>query len=279
MDRDKLVFRLRVPVDQIVGCAESLLEQAQEIGQQDLLPDLQKIHTATSNWIALLEENIQPNAALAPVGIPAVDDKPSADRAAPEDPAQGTLLVVDDDEGNRGILARRLGRQGYTVLTAENGTRALEIARETAELDLVLLDVIMPDLTGNQVLKELKADDLLRDVPVHMLSAMDDMDSVVECILLGADDYLSKPFSPVLLKARIGTSLEKRRLALAERELLDKTLNGSIQMLTEVLSLVDPESFSRSQVLLEYMQMVTKSLDLGAPWELEVPLCFPKSAM
>ena len=270
VDREKLVSRLRVPVDQIVGCAALLQEQAQEIDQQNLLPDLQKIHAAASKWIALLEENIGPNAALTSVGVLAVDDGPSADRTAPEDPAQGTLLVVDDDEGNREILARRLGRQGYTVLIAENGTKALEIVRETEELDLVLLDVIMPDLSGYQVLKELKADDDLRDIPVIMLSAMDDIDSVVECILLGADDYLSKPFSPVLLKARIGTSLEKRRLALAERELLDKTLNGSVRMLTEVLSLVDPESFGRSQVLLEYMQMVTQSLDLGAPWELEV---------
>jgi len=93
---------------------------------------------------------------------------------------------------------------------------------------------------------------------------------VVQCILLGADDYLAKPFNPVLLKARIGTSLEKHRLALAERELLDKTLNGSVQMLTEVLSLVDPESFGRSQILLEYMQMVTNAIDFGPPWELEV---------
>ena len=270
VNRDKLVSRLRVPVDQIVECTELLQAQAEEIGQQNLLPDLQKIHTAASNWIALLEQNIEPNAALGSVGIPVVDEKPSADPTAPAEQAQGTLLVVDDDEGNREILSRRLGRQGYTVLTAENGTKALEIARETEELDLVLLDVIMPDLSGYQVLKELKADDELRDIPVIMLSAMDDIDSVVECILLGADDYLSKPFSPVLLKARIGTSLEKRRLALAERELLDKTLNGSVQMLTEVLSLIDPESFGRSQVLLEYMRMVNQSLDLGAPWELEV---------
>jgi adenylate cyclase len=122
------------------------------------------------------------------------------------------LLVVDDDENNRYTLTQRLRRQGYAdVTTAQDGRQALELLR-TRSFDLVLLDVMMPELNGYQVLAELKADDRLRHVPVIMISAVDELESVVRCIELGAEDYLPKPFNPTLLKARIGACLEKKRL-------------------------------------------------------------------
>jgi class 3 adenylate cyclase len=127
-------------------------------------------------------------------------------------PEGGTLLVVDDNEDNRYTLTNRLKRQGYTdVVTANDGRQALELLRARS-FDLVLLDIMMPELNGYQVLEQLKKDDRLRHVPVIMISAVDELDSVVRCIELGAEDYLQKPFNPTLLRARIGACLEKKRL-------------------------------------------------------------------
>jgi class 3 adenylate cyclase len=134
---------------------------------------------------------------------------------------EGCVLVVDDNEVNRDLLARRLQRQGHAVSVAEDGFQALEMMR-SQPFDLVLLDIMMPQMNGYQVLEHLKADEKLRYIPVIMISAVDDIDSIVRCIELGAEDYLSKPFNPVLLKARIGACLEKKRLRDKEQAYLQK---------------------------------------------------------
>lgn len=134
-------------------------------------------------------------------------------------PESGLVLVVDDNEMNRDLLSRRLQRQGFTVVMAEDGAQALEQVR-MQPFDLVLLDVMMPHMNGYQVLETLKADPHLRHVPVIMISALDDIESVVRCIELGAEDYLFKPFNPTLLKARINASLEKKRLRDQEQAFL-----------------------------------------------------------
>jgi len=122
------------------------------------------------------------------------------------------LLVVDDNEDNRYTLTQRLKRLGYSeVEIAENGREALHVLRERP-FDLVLLDIMMPEMTGYDVLKHVKADEKLRHIPIVMISAVDEVDSVVRCIELGAEDYLPKPFNPVLLKARVSACLEKKRL-------------------------------------------------------------------
>jgi adenylate cyclase len=118
---------------------------------------------------------------------------------------------VDDNEENRDMLARRLRRQGHEVLTAAGGQSGLDVLARTP-VDLVLLDVMMPDLDGYAVLQRIKGDPALRDIPVVMISALEELDSVARCIQLGADDYLGKPFEPVLLQARVGACLEKKRL-------------------------------------------------------------------
>ena len=122
---------------------------------------------------------------------------------------------------NRLLLARGLEQQGHTVVFAEHGREALELLR-TRHFDLLLLDVLMPELDGYQVLAELKADAQLRDLPVIMTSALDELDSVVKCVEMGAEDYLPKPINPVLLNARITASLEKKRLRDQQRELISK---------------------------------------------------------
>jgi class 3 adenylate cyclase len=134
---------------------------------------------------------------------------------------EGLVLVVDDNEVNRDLLSRRLQRQGHIVEVAENGRLALEKAR-SQEFDLILLDIMMPEMNGYEVLAHLKADTDLRHIPVIMISALDDLDSIVRCIELGAEDYLSKPFNPILLKARIGACLEKKRLRDQEKAYLKK---------------------------------------------------------
>jgi len=126
--------------------------------------------------------------------------------------AQARLLVVDDNEDNRYTLIMRLQLEGYENITAaDDGENALELLR-TQDFDLVLLDVMMPKVDGYEVLQRLKAAGQLHNIPVIMISALNEVDSVVRCIELGAVDYLAKPFDPVLLKARVGASLEKKRL-------------------------------------------------------------------
>ena len=123
-----------------------------------------------------------------------------------------SLLVVDDNEDNRYTLTRRLTREGYTNLTtATNGREALDLL-QAKPFDLILLDIMMPDMNGYEVLERMKAGAELRDIPVIMISALNELDSVVRCIELGAEDYLPKPFNPTLLRARVGASLEKKRL-------------------------------------------------------------------
>lgn len=123
----------------------------------------------------------------------------------------GLILVVDDNEMNRDMLARRLRRQKYQVVVAADGLQALELL-ELQSFDLVLLDMLMPNMSGVDVLQRIKAHPDWHNLPVIIVSAVDDLESVVQCIELGAEDYLFKPFNPVLLNARISATLEKKRL-------------------------------------------------------------------
>src|SRR5438874_6975234 len=122
-----------------------------------------------------------------------------------------SLLVVDDNSMNRIMLSRYITKLGYRSSLAENGRQALEKLR-AEPFDLVLLDVQMPEMDGYAVLEHLKANPRLRDIPVIMISAVDELESVVKCIELGAQDYLPKPFNPVLLRARLTACLERKWL-------------------------------------------------------------------
>ena len=113
-----------------------------------------------------------------------------------------TILVVDDSELNREHLTFRLKRDGYTTLTAEGGQSALKVLQEK-EIDLILLDFMMPDMDGYDVLLKIKADQKLHHIPVLMVSAMEEQESVIKCIEAGADDFMTKPVNSVLLRARI----------------------------------------------------------------------------
>jgi adenylate cyclase len=137
--------------------------------------------------------------------------QPISPKRRREQSLSSRILVVDDMEANRELLLRRLGRDGHAVSVAANGYSALEQTARN-EFDLILLDLMMPDINGYDVLRRLKDDPAVRHIPVIMISALDEIDSIVRCIEAGAEDYISKPFDPVLLATRIDASLERKRL-------------------------------------------------------------------
>jgi two-component system cell cycle response regulator len=135
--------------------------------------------------------------------------------------SRASALVVDDDPINRMLLSKSLEQQGHRVMTAENGLEALA-ALQAQPFDVVLLDVLMPEPDGYEVLARLKQDPGLRHVPVIMVSALEDIQCVVRCIEMGAEDYLPKPFDPVLLRARVNGCLTRKRLRDLELEYMEQ---------------------------------------------------------
>jgi len=129
----------------------------------------------------------------------------------------GHVLVVDDDSINRALLTRSLEQEGHRVTALDNGFAALAAAAEDPP-DVVLLDIVMPGLDGIEVLERMKTDAALRHIPVLMISGVDDDESIVRCIEIGADDFLPKPFDPAILRARIGAGLTRKRLVDLEQE-------------------------------------------------------------
>ncbi len=164
--------------------------------------------------------------------------------------ARGHILVVDDNKINLMMLTRALTSQGYQVTTAKDGGQALEILNsELAEtIDVVLLDILMPDLDGYQLLEQIKGNEDLRHIPVIMISALDEMDSVIRCIEMGATDYLHKPYNPALLTARLNASLVEKRLRDLELEYLEQV--GYVVEAAESVetSSYDPESLKEVAV-------------------------------
>lgn len=192
--------------------------------------DVAKVEAAIGHLTSMAEKLLESpapgpvrEAPAAPAPAPALVTPPAAPAVLVESPAvssaaaaSGHLLIVDDIASNRDVLGRRLEREGYQVTAAADGLQALALLGERS-FDLVLLDIMMPGMDGFQVLKRMKGDPALREVPVIMISALDEIQSVVRCLEMGAEDYLTKPFDPVLLRARIGASLERKRLRDAQR--------------------------------------------------------------
>ncbi len=221
-----LHYQVRIPLNSVIGFSEILLENAAEHGRLDIIADLKKIHSAAELFLSRVNEIVDSSkldAGLKASG-PEVSERTSLihraltslrelapDSAAVAGGESGSILVVDDNAINRDLLSRYLERQGHTVQAADNGRQALEMIA-TGAFDLVLLDIMMPELNGYQVLQHLKQSETWRDLPVIMISALDEIDSAVRCIELGAADYLRKPFNPVLLRARVQACLEKKRL-------------------------------------------------------------------
>lgn len=209
----QLLHDLRSPLNQIIGYSEMLAEGVEEQPREEVVADLESIRAAGQRILSLLEEHFTADDDSLIPGQAGEEEELSPERVLAGTEvagAPGFLLVVDDDAANRDVLSRRLQRQGHDVMTAGNGQDALRMMRE-APFDVVLLDIMMPDMNGYEVLGHIKTDHRLQHIPVIMISALHEVQSVVRCIEAGAEDYLTKPFNPTLLKARIGASLEKKR--------------------------------------------------------------------
>lgn len=220
---------LRTPINAVIGYAEMLIENEREAGREALIADLERIHVAARRLLDLSGDIVKlataaPDAAMgaelagtASMTGGVLSKIRLVEGASPTaHEGEGSLLVVDDNAMSRDLLSRQLARHGYIVATASNGREALE-ALGRQPFDMVLLDVIMPEMDGVETLRRIKANDRLRDVPVVMLSSLDEVDSAVHCIEMGADEYLSKPVNPSLLEARIAANLEIRRMRERER--------------------------------------------------------------
>ena len=202
-----LYSTIRIPQSRILGAIRNLLASPSVPAGDEFPQDLLRVKAAA--------ERLVPGA-----GAAAPQMQTSEQRGTAGAKRGGRVMVVDDVEDNREVLRRRLAREGYDVTCASNGREALERIAN-APFDLVLLDVMMPEVDGYAVLEQLKSNSATRDIPVIMISALDDMPSVVRCIERGAEDFLPKPFDAVLLRARISACLEKKLLRDKEKEYLE----------------------------------------------------------
>jgi adenylate cyclase len=204
-------LELRAMCDALVSPMNQIVERIARIEEGLRSGDTVKIRTAAERLLTMAADLLVPGGRAEILKTTGQEACPTGVVVKLKPAGQAHLLVVDDIEANRDMLGKRCEREGYRVSSAENGRQALEMARAES-FDLVLLDIMMPEIDGFQVLSHMKADPALCDIPVIMISALDEIKSVVRCIEMGAEDFLSKPFDPVLLRARIGASIEKKRL-------------------------------------------------------------------
>lgn len=229
---------LRTPLNQIIGYSELLQE---EITEEAHLADLTRILTASHHLVQLIDQSIDPRR----IKLLQTTPLPAPTKTSPQPVvsdletkqvrqlAHGTILVVDDNPENCDVLVRRLTSEGYATHTAGDGHEAL-VMLLAHEIDLVLLDVIMPDFDGHQVLNAIKQDPQLRHIPVIMVTALDELRQAVRCIENGADDYLTKPVNPTMLRARMGSSLDRKRLRDQEQRALHELQETQKKLMAEL---------------------------------------------
>jgi DNA-binding response OmpR family regulator len=238
--------QLHAPAAEVFHNADTLIGKAGQASRSDAVADLEKIREAGRRLLALLDQMtvLGRVAAAAPSPPPAAAaGRRDADipRRAAETLIRGHLLIIEDNDFNRDLLGRAVTRQGHTFADVPGGRQGLEALRSSS-FDLVLLDVTMPEMNGLEVLQTIKCDARLKHIPVIMISALDEIETVVRCIEMGAEDYLPKPFDPVLLKARVDACLEKKRLRDQELDYLRNVaaITGAVSSLDA--GAFDPES-------------------------------------
>ncbi|HSM82588.1 MAG TPA: response regulator [Nodosilinea sp.] len=223
-------LEMLTPLSTVIGYCEMLLEEA----PAEVIPDLDRIYKAAQRLLGMVNDIVNlsrqqlqtidakstdtvdllfDSAAAASLvkqaehTIRALDHNPTGEASL-----QGShILIIDDNETNRDLLSRQLEHQGYTMAAAASGSEGLHLLHHKP-FDLILLDLVMPEMNGFEVLSQLKRSQASYAIPVIMISSLDEIDSVVRCIEMGAEDYLTKPFKPVLLRAKITACLEKKRL-------------------------------------------------------------------
>ena len=229
----RLRHDLRNPLNAVKGYAELLQEELDEAGGISQ-PDLDKLLGETDALLGQLDRIVDfsgltsasyassgEETAAASIAARLVRSIRAIDADAPAGGDSGRILVVDDNASNRDLLGRRLGMDGHQVTKAASGEAALALLGRTT-FDVVLLDLMMPGLNGFDVLERMKADRRLHDIPVIMISGLRETDSVIRCIEAGAEDYLPKPFNPVVLRARLKACLERKKWLDRERRYLER---------------------------------------------------------
>lgn len=201
-----------------------------------------------------------------------------------------TILIAEDNDNNRDILRRRLEKDGYRTIEAVNGVEALARMKQF-HVDLVLLDIMMPEMNGYQVLERMKVDSTLESIPVIVITAVNDIESAVKCIEFGAEDYLPKPFNVTLLRARISASLEKKRLRDQEHEYqvyierynrnLEERVMRQVRQITsaqiatifamsKLAESRDPETGAHLERMREYCRLIAETLSQNKRYEMIV---------
>lgn len=271
----QLKKELEKPTQLVIDRCQQLVNSIED----DFLSDLKKIDTAANKL--LLEINELATTPLQEIALPQVrpqkseiqtsrGDRSTSDRE-PLETERYTILVVDDNATNRDLLSRQVLAQGYQVATAADGKQAIEMI-QTGAYDLILLDIIMPEIDGYEVLQWIRSGSW-RHIPTIMISALDEIDSVIKCIEMGAADYLAKPFNPTLLKARLGACLEQKRLRDRESSYLEQLARANAEI-SKLNSCLQAEN-SRLSAELEVTQrlqtmLLPKEKELSQIEDLEI---------
>jgi sigma-B regulation protein RsbU (phosphoserine phosphatase) len=205
--------------------------------------DVDRIVKAAGRLSDLIDRGLtSTSVASGRIGASRALEATGSEGALPSETSPGRILVADDNPENLDLLTRRLRQQGHDVMGAADGRIALDLL-DREPFDLLLLDIMMPHVNGFEVLSVLRAKDRLRDLPVIMISALDDIESVVECLKLGAVDHLPKPFNPIVLNARITASLSVKRLRDKARAYLDQ-IEAELKIARDIQLMMVPTDFA-----------------------------------
>jgi sigma-B regulation protein RsbU (phosphoserine phosphatase) len=270
-----LQVELQEPTQKIINYCQSLLN----VVTADLREDINKISNAAGQLAIAIKDVVKTFEELKSSNSDSLHNNSELNASyIPEylateldNSCQDTILIVDDNATNRDLLSRQVEIQGYKVVTAAGGHQAIEMIK-TGQYDLILLDIIMPEINGYQVLQWLRHSDW-QHIPVIMISALDEIDSVVKCIEMGAEDYLPKPFNSVLLKARINACLYKKRLRDRETLYLNELAkaNEQITQLNQLLSAENNRLSAELEVTQRLQTMILpKEQELKTIKELEI---------
>ncbi len=183
------------------------------------------------------------------------------------------ILIIDDNEENRMILEVICKSLGFKPQLAVNGKNALTILEKYTP-SLVLCDLIMPELNGFEFLKKFKLNPKWKSIPIIMVSSVDETESILKCLQQGADDYITKPFEPDILKARVDNLLSKYLYMKMEKELLEKTFSGSLKVLSDILSTLSPFLFGKSTRTRRIAKQIAEEVNYPNLWEIEVSAMF-----
>ncbi len=241
---------LRNSVHIVQMYADILLDELRDKGGRDYLRDLSRIRHAGEEVLLVVEDlRGKTESGEAPMAKEAVSSLSALEPRATDRASAGTVMVVEDHDDIRELVQRQIERYGYEVLSAANGRQALQVLQFN-RVDIILLDLLMPEMNGYEMLAALRADENFSQIPVIVISAFNDLDSIERCIELGADEYLPKTYNPALLKARLAACLEKKRFRDRERKYLkeiEEEKRKSDRLLQSILPLSVAERLKRGE--------------------------------